>query len=185
MNRTQQRRVTIVLGAFFFLFFIVLGKAFKIQILDREALLARSHDQIFRELTVYPKRGNILDRNGHPLAINIQTYSIFTIPKNLKEDHESYRKLAKVIPSLDYKKILSKVKNRKRYTWLARKLPLKDKQVREIKKLKGIYIESVPKRIYPNGELLSQILGFVGIDNVGLSGVEYLFDKNSGGDLKF
>src|SRR5690606_37304966 len=48
--------------------------------------------------------------------------------------------------------------------------------------LKGIYIEAVPKRIYPNGELAAQVLGFVGVDNVGLAGVEYEFDKKLRGE---
>ena len=54
----------------------------------------------------------------------------------------------------------------------------------QIKKLKGIYIDSVPKRIYPNNELLAQTLGFVGIDNVGLSGIEYQFNDELKGEPK-
>ena len=177
MGYTHRKRVVFVLCVFFALLLVVVGKAFKIQVLDRGELLVRSHDQIFRESIIYPRRGNILDRNGKPLAINVQTYSIFTIPKNLKASGKSYRRLAEIVPSLSYDEILSKIKGRQRYTWLARKISLEDGQVEEIERLKGIYIESVPKRIYPNGELLSQVLGFVGIDNVGLSGIEYLFDK--------
>ncbi len=184
MNETCKKRITYFLTIFFFLFSIVIGKAFKIQILDKEALLERSRDQIVREATIYPKRGSILDRNGNPLAINTQTYSIFTIPKNLNNRFSNYKKLSTIIPSLPYRIILKKIKDRKRYTWLARKIPLKEEQVKQIKQLEGIYIEAVPKRIYPNGELLSQILGFVGIDNIGLSGVEYLFDKNLRGRPK-
>ena len=184
MNETCKKRINYFLVVFFFLFSIIVGKALKIQVFDQKALLKRSRDQIVREATIYPKRGSILDRNGNPLAINIQTYSIFTIPKNLDGRFSNYKKLSVIIPSLSYKAILKKIKDRKRYTWLARKISLDEGQVKQIKKLEGIYIESVPKRIYPNGELLSQILGFVGIDNIGLSGVEYLFDKELRGEPK-
>src|SRR5690606_18132930 len=78
--------------------------------------------------------------------------------------------------------IREKVKNRERYTWLARKMRLTDEQVEAIKKLKGIYIEAVPKRIYPNGELAGQVLGFVGIDNSGLAGIEYEYDQKLRGE---
>ncbi|MBT5096139.1 MAG: penicillin-binding protein 2, partial [Halobacteriovoraceae bacterium] len=182
-NPLRLRILTVFIG-FMALFTIILGKALKVQLIDRDALMARSKSQFLRETKIYPKRGNIYDRNGNPLAINVTTYSIFTIPKVLKGDRSSYRKLSKIVPELTYKKIKKKVHKRKRYTFLARKIPLTKAQVSKIKKLKGIYIESVPKRLYPNHELLSQIVGFVGLDNVGLAGLEYQFDKELKGEPK-
>lgn len=177
MGGAHRRRIAVTFCAFAVLFLAVLGKALKIQAIDREALLARSRDQILREVTVYPGRGRILDRKGAPLAINVRTYSIFTIPGSRGAWRESYRELARIVPSLTYGKILEKVRNRRRYTWLARKIPLDRGQVERVAALRGVYIEAVPKRSYPNGGLLAQVLGFVGTDNVGLSGVEYLFDE--------
>tara|TARA_R110000868_G_scaffold55424_4_gene172307 strand:+ start:7126 stop:9024 length:1899 start_codon:yes stop_codon:yes gene_type:complete len=177
-----KRRVIFVFTLLCIAFCAVLVKAFKVQVIDRDALLTKSRNQIFREVTVYPKRGHILDRNGHPLAINVQTYSLFTIPKQLEGDHSAYRELAKIVPHLPYAKIKSKVKNRDRYTWLARKIRLDDHQVEAVKKLKGIYIEAVPKRIYPNGDLAAQTLGFVGVDNSGLAGLEYEFNQKLKGE---
>ncbi len=177
-----KRRVIVVFTFLCIAFCAVLVKAFKVQVIDRDALLTKSRNQVFREVTVYPKRGHILDRNGHPLAINVQTYSLFTIPKQLEGDHSAYRELAKIVPHLPYAKIKSKVKNRDRYTWLARKIRLDDQQVEAVKKLKGIYIEAVPKRIYPNGDLAAQTLGFVGVDNSGLAGLEYEFNQKLKGE---
>ncbi len=184
IERNSKGKILFVFSCFGVLFFFVIGKAFKVQVVDRNKLLKRSKDQVFREIKVYPKRGNIYDRNGRPLALNVQTYSIFTMPKQLKGSSSIYKKLSRIVPELSYKKILKKVKNRTRYTWLARKIPLKKDQVKAIKALKGIYIDSVPKRIYPNNEVASQIIGFVGVDNVGLSGVEYRFDKELKGRPK-
>ena len=171
------RRIGITFFFFLFAFGVVIVKAFKVQVFDREELIKRSHRQVLRESTVYPKRGHIYDRNGNALAVNVQTYSIFTIPKN-NSKKTVYRKLSRIVPNLKYKSLLQKIKNRKRYTWLARKIKLNKEQVAQIKKLKGVYIEAVPKRFYPNHELLAQVLGFVGVDNVGLAGVEYYFDKS-------
>ncbi|MCO4792927.1 MAG: PASTA domain-containing protein [Bacteriovoracaceae bacterium] len=177
MNDNLLKRFKFTFLFFAIAFTMVLAKAFKVQVIDSKKLIAKSKGQFFRETKVYPKRGNIYDRGGNPLALNIQTYSIFTIPKNLKGDLTIYKKLEEIVPSLTYSKILKKTRKRKKFTWLGRKIKLEKSQVERIKKLKGVYIESVPQRMYPNHELLSQTLGFVGVDNVGLSGLEYLFDK--------
>lgn len=182
MNETQIRRLKISFVFFVIAFAMVIAKAFKVQVIDSKSLIAKSKGQFFRETKVYPKRGNVYDRNGNPLALNIQTYSLFTIPKNLKGDYSAYKKLEKIVPSLQYKKVLKRIKKRRKFTWLARKIQLEKEQVEAIKDLKGIYIESVPKRMYPNHELLAQTLGFVGVDNVGLSGLEYLYDKELRGE---
>ncbi len=174
----NKKKLLKIFWFFGIIFFLVFLKAFKVQVLDREMLLSRARSQFLRETKVYPKRGNIYDRDGNPLAINIQTYNLFTIPGNNKQDQESYRKLSKFVPELSYKKILNIVKERKRFTWLARKVQLKEEIVQEIKKIPRIYVEAVPKRIYPNKEVLSQVLGFVGVDNKGLSGLEYMYDED-------
>ncbi len=183
MEVGSKKRVKFLFFVFSTMFLLVVGKAFKVQVLDRKELIARSKSQFFREAKVYPKRGNIYDRNGNPLAINIQTYSIFTIPKNIKKNKwKPYRELSKIEPRLSLNFIKKRISNRKNYTWLARKIELTKEQVKKIKKLEGIYIDSVPKRVYPNHEVGSQILGFVGVDNIGLSGVEYSFDKELRGE---
>ena len=172
----SKKRVWFIFFIFCALFLIVWGKAFKLQVIDRKGLLARSSNQIFREIKSYPRRGYIYDREGSPLALNVQTYSIFTIPQKGKYK-KSYKALSKIVPQISYRKIKKSIHQRSRYTWLARKIRLRDEQVSKIKKLKGIYIDTVPKRFYPNQELAAQILGFVGIDNIGLAGLEYQFNK--------
>lgn len=178
MNSKEINAVKFTFIVFFVGFLMVAGKAFKIQVIDKDKLVTKSKGQYFRSSKVYPRRGNIYDRNGNPMAINIQTYSIFTIPKNVKDKDKTYKSLSKILPNHSLSYIKNRIKKRKRFTWIARKIKLSKDQVKAIKELKGVYIDSVPKRLYPNGELLSQLIGFVGIDNAGLSGIEYLFDKD-------
>ena len=177
MNRVEKNRIIFIFTCFCLFFLLVLGKAFKVQLIDAGDLIVRANSQFLRQATIYPKRGNIYDRNGHPLALNVQTYSIFTIPKATNGKNEVYRKLSKIVPELNYNEMISVVKKRKKFTWLSRKLRLNKYQVEDIKGLKGIFIEGTPERTYPNHELLSQVIGFVGLDNSGLSGLEYMFDK--------
>ena len=182
MNRLEKNRIIFVFTCFCLFFLLVLGKAFKVQLIDSSDLIVRANSQFLREATVYPKRGNIYDRSGHPLALNVQTYSIFAIPKSTDGKNEVYRKLASIIPELSYKEMITTIKKRKRFTWLGRKLRLTKNQVEKVKELKGIFIEGTPERVYPNHELLSQVIGFVGLDNKGLSGLEYLYDKELKGN---
>lgn len=184
MQSINRSKIFVVSLFFIIAYSAVLFKAFQIQVVDKDNLIARSRNQIFREATVYPRRGHIYDRHGSPLAINIQTYSIFTTPREDKSFDRSYRKLSQVIPELTYKEISKKISNRSRFTWLARKIELTKEQVEKIKQIDGVFIEAVPKRLYPNHETLAQTLGFVGVDNKGLAGIEFLFDKELRGEPK-
>lgn len=182
MNRVEKNRIIFVFTCFCLFFLLVLGKAFKVQLIDASDLIVRANSQFLRQATVYPKRGNIYDRSGHPFALNVQTYSIFTIPKATNGKNDVYKKLAKIVPELSYKEMMATIKKRKKFTWLGRKLRLSKDQVDDIKELKGVFIEGTPERTYPNHELLSQVVGFVGLDNRGLSGLEYMFDKELRGN---
>jgi cell division protein FtsI (penicillin-binding protein 3) len=179
----MKNRIFFSFIVFCFLFAVVVSKAFYIQVVNKEKLLAYAKSQFIREVKEYPNRGNILDRNGSPLAINVHVYNLFTIPR-IKND-EFYRKLkvlSQVVPELPYQKLRSLVQKRNKYTWLARKVHLSESQLKRIKKLEGIFVESHSERVYPNKELLAQTLGFVGIDSKGLAGMESSLNKDLMGE---
>jgi cell division protein FtsI/penicillin-binding protein 2 len=166
------------------LYFAVIIKAFYVQVVNREKLITYSRSQALRVVKSYPKRGNIYDRNGNPLAINVKKYNIFSIPKDNKSLKVELRKLVKELPGLSFNNLYKKLKDRKRYTWVKRQVELTDEQVEALKPLKQIFLESQSSRIYPNHELFGQLLGFVGVDNDGLSGVEYQFNKELKGQAQ-
>ena len=134
----------------------------------------------FKNLRV-PVRGEILDRNYNKLASSIKVYSIFCNPKKISIDDVRKKKLLSLlgISESSFDKILRSDKN---FVWLKRKVDYKT--YREILNLNidGIEFKEEYRRIYPNGSLCSTLLGIVGIDNVGLEGVEFYYDKylNSG-----
>jgi len=173
-----KNRILFSFFALSFLFAIAASKAFYLQVLNKEKLIKYAKSQFIREVKEYPNRGNILDRNGHPLAINVHVFNIFTIPKNKdRAFYDNLLALSKIVPELPYSKLKKTVEKRTRYTWLARKIALNETQVKEIKKLEGIFVEEHTQRVYPNRELMAQTLGFVGLDNTGLAGVENSFNK--------
>ncbi|MBL7665463.1 MAG: transpeptidase family protein [Bacteriovoracaceae bacterium] len=158
-------------------YFLVIVKAVYVQVINKNKLIQYSESQFFRKVKRYPKRGNILDRNSQPLAINIKTYGLFVIPKNIKNKYDVARRVEKIIPEIDKSQLLKKLKNRNKYTWIKRKMELTDTQVMAVKELDGVYLEEETRRFYPNGEISSQVLGIVNVDNSGLEGVEYYFDE--------
>lgn len=170
------KKAKIIFGIFIVAYVAIIFKALKIQVIDKEHLLAKASRQFLRERKVFPRRGHIYDRAGNPLAINIRTYSIFAIPKDIK-DESIYETLEKIIPGASAKEMRKSFAARGKFTWIARKVKLAPESVEIIKNIDGIHVEEIPKRMYPNHELASQVLGFVGLDNDGLSGVEKQFDK--------
>ncbi|MAX65912.1 MAG: hypothetical protein CME66_03150 [Halobacteriovoraceae bacterium] len=175
-------KITTVFILFIILFITVLGKALYIQVINRDKLIAYSESQIVRKTKIYPKRGYILDRNEAPLAINIQKYNLFTFVKNEKKLISELKKLNKILPDINVKKIISRVRKRKKFTWIKREVELNEDQVKAIKKFESVLVESKSSRFYPNHELLAQTLGFVGIDNDGLAGLEYEFNEKLQGE---
>ena len=166
-------------------FLSVVGRAFFIQVVSKDKLKKYSESQIVRELKIYPNRGQILDRNGNPLAINIDNYSIFMMPKEAgKEIDQTIKELSKLLKGVSYKDIKAKLSGRDRFTWIARKIPLEKSTLDKVKSLEGVYVELVPKRFYPNNELASQLLGYVGVDNKGLAGIEFELDQTLRGKVK-
>lgn len=180
----MKNRIIFTFLTFVVLYLAVVIKAFYVQVVNREKLITYSRSQALRVVKSYPKRGNIYDRNGNPLAINVKKYNIFSIPKNNSELKKELRTLTKEVPGLKYSALYAKLKDRNRYTWIQRQVELKESQVEKFKSFKQIFIESQSSRIYPNHELFGQVLGFVGVDNDGLSGVEYEFNKDLKGQAQ-
>ncbi|MBI4445184.1 MAG: transpeptidase family protein [Acidobacteria bacterium] len=122
------------------------------------------------------KRGEILDRHLEELAINVETESIFTHPREITDSASAARILAPLLGQ-DEQEVLRKLTVDRPFVYLARKVsPGQAQAVRQLR-MPGIYFQKESKRVYPNRELAAHLLGFVGIDNEGLSGLEYLYDE--------
>ena len=165
-------------------FITILIRAFYLQVINRENLKKYSESQIVRELKIYPNRGNILDRNHNPLAINIDTYSIFIMPKELVDKSGSLKKVSAILKDVSFKELSQKLKGRNRFTWVSRKIEISELDLKKLKAIAGVYVDKVPKRFYPNNEIASQLLGYVGVDNKGLAGLEFELDNDLKGKVK-
>jgi len=122
-------------------------------------------------------RADILDRNGVLLATSLTTASLFADPKLVIDAEEAARKLVATLPELDYRTVLAELTSDKRFVWLKRNLtPRQQFEVNRLG-LPGVSFQKEERRIYPQGNLAAHLVGFTGVDNNGLMGMEQSFDK--------
>ena len=123
-------------------------------------------------------RADIVDRNGNLLATSLTTQSLYADPKLISRPDEVARKLTQVLPELDYKDLLGKLSDeKKRFVWIKRNMPPKQQAAVHRLGLPGVYFEREERRFYPASNLTSHVVGFTGVDNNGLAGMEQSQNK--------
>ncbi len=121
-------------------------------------------------------RADIVDRNGLLLATNVRTASLYAEPRIMMNQDEAVAKLATVFPEIDKKDLLVRLHSDKSFTWVRRHLTPKQQAAVNALGIPGIGFLDETRRIYPQGRAAAHVLGYVGIDNEGLAGVEKAFD---------
>ena len=172
-------RIKITFLVMLILFIFIILRVFYIQIFDYKKLNEYASDLWSRNLPIEANRGLILDRNGVVLADNLTTTSLVLIPNQIKEKEKATEELAKIL-NVSYdemKKHVYKKTSIERVHPEGRRLSYDVAEKISDLKLDGIYLVKEAKRYYPYGNLLSHSLGYVGIDNQGLSGLELEYDE--------
>ena len=157
---------------------IAIAKVFYIQVFAYDKLSTLAESLWSRELPISADRGEIVDRNGVVLATNITTTSLVVIPNQIVDKEDAAKKISDILGS-DYEDMLehlSKHTSIERVHPEGRQLDYETAETIDALKIDGVYLVKESKRYYPYGDLLSHVLGYVGIDNQGLSGLELMFD---------
>lgn len=171
-------RMRFVLFLIVLLLILVIAKVFYIQVFKYNELNELANSLWSRNLPIKADRGLILDRNGVVLAKNLTTTSLVLIPNQIKDKESTAQKLAAIL-NVDYKEIykhVSKKTSIERVHPEGRQLSYEIADKINSLNLDGVYLVKESKRYYPGEELLSHTLGYVGIDNQGLSGLELVYD---------
>ncbi|MAE06659.1 MAG: penicillin-binding protein [Nitrospinae bacterium] len=155
-------------------------KLLVIQIRDRGRLAAYADRQLRRALRVRAKRGDILDDRGRPLAVSMDAFSLYANPREVKNPVMVSRRLSKIL-GLPPAKLNKKLRRRGSYVWLKRKLTPEQKDQVGALKEPGLGFVTESRRFYPKREMASSLLGFVGVDENGLAGVELARDADMKG----
>lgn len=157
---------------------IAIARVFYIQVFSYKKLSNLAESLWSRELPISADRGEIVDRNGVVLATNITTTSLVVIPNQIEDKEDAAKKISDILGS-DYEDMLahlSKKTSIERVHPEGRQLDYETAEKIDALKIDGVYLVKESKRYYPYGDLLSHVLGYVGIDNQGLSGLELYYD---------
>ena len=185
-NRTMLRRALFLLTVCGIVAFSVLiFQLFRLQILRHDELEGAALRQQLRSTTVPAGRGTIYDRNGTVLAMSATTYTVYLSPAEIAMNGEDAALIAQGLSELlgtDREKILSMIEDRRTwYKTVARQIEAdtaaRVREFKDLHDLRGVKLEPDTKRYYPFSSLASHLIGFVGVDNTGLAGVEYSFNK--------
>jgi len=179
-RRTRLRLMLLALSVS--LWALVIGiRLVHLQVLGREFFEQQGARQSERTLNLDPRRGPILDRTGRPLAVSVDAESLYAVPQDVVDAQATTQALARAL-SLDAagrREVLAKLQQRsKAFVWVQRKVdPGKARHVRELQ-LEGIGFLTEHRRYYPQRELAAHVLGWVNLDNEGMSGVEHALEKD-------
>jgi cell division protein FtsI (penicillin-binding protein 3) len=169
------------LGAILFFWLLcVVFRLVQLQVVKYGEFQQRASKQQQRTIDVSPRRGIIYDRNGHELAMSVNVDSVFAVPSEVPDQANTAELLARILKT-DAKSLLSKMKSSHSFTWIARKVdPDVSARIRSLS-LRGVYFQQESKRYYPKKELAAQVLGYVGMDDEGLAGLEHEYESTMGG----
>lgn len=186
----QNNRIKLIFLIVVLVFIIIIIRVFCLQVVEYRKLNTLAENLWSRNLPVGADRGRILDRNGKIIAGNVTTSSLVLIPNQIKNKEEVSKKLAEVLGvSYDemYKHVSKKV-SIERVHPEGRDLSYEISEKINNFKYDGVYLLKETERYYPYKETLSHVIGYVGIDNQGLSGLELLYDKyltGTNGSIKY
>ena len=173
----MKSRIVVLFVLFSSIWGMILFRAFHLQVMPQKKLEKLQERQFKTSVTLRSRRGTLFDRNGRELAVSVASYSLYADPKIIKDPYGAAKRLARIIKA-PRQQIYKKLKNKKRrFVWIERQLDKKKKQRISDLKIYGLGFIEEPKRIYPNDHLLSQTLGIVGREGLGLEGLELSLDK--------
>jgi cell division protein FtsI (penicillin-binding protein 3) len=172
-DRPRALRRGLLLGGILALWMLgLIARLYYLQIVQYVDLLARAQRQQQRTIEVAGKRGTIFDRQMNPLAMSLEVESVYAVPSEIPDPDMVTHLLAPVL-GLDPSDLLGRFRAFRSFCWVKRKVTTEEAtRVRELN-LKGIYFQREAKRFYPKGELAAHIIGYIGLDDKGLAGLEY------------
>src|SRR3954464_1830358 len=165
------RRLFIFAAVLCFWIVAIVSRLLYLQLFEYGDFVKQASRQQQRSIEVSPPRGVIYDRNGRELAMSVSADSVFAVPSEIPDQINTASLLARILKT-EPQDILARFKSSHAFCWIARKLDNDTAaRIRDLN-LKGIYFEKESKRFYPKRELAAQAIGFVGLDDEGLGGLE-------------
>jgi cell division protein FtsI/penicillin-binding protein 2 len=178
--RTIERRIGLLFGVFLLCFCAVIVRAFWLQGVQGAELASQAVSQQTQAVPLPSLRGSVLDRHGNELAASEDSATIFAIPAEVEQPVRVAEQLAPIL-ELQEDDVLREVSSDESYVALAHKVDLPTAKRIERLELAGIGDDPDSRRVYPQGTLAAQVIGAVGAENEGLTGLEVGEDEVLGG----
>ncbi len=182
IRKRLKSRLTVIKALFIAVLIIFSARLAWLQLLKHDDFVAAANNQQNLIINIQAKRGTVYDRNNKILAQDIDSYSYYVVPENIKNKSAAAKKLTRLTDSADW---LLKFKKHPRFLWVSRKTSKSLEARFEKSDIETLNRIIEPQRVYPAGDLALSLLGRVDIDNNGLSGIELQYnDYLSGKDGK-
>jgi cell division protein FtsI (penicillin-binding protein 3) len=174
-NLAKNSRLYLLGAMLLFWCVAICGRLVYLQIFRYGSFVKQAEHQQQREIPLSAKRGVIYDRAGHELAMSVLVDSAFAVPTEVKDLPTAVSLITRITGD-DHNVVLADCRNHKTFCWVARKAD--DETIERIKslRLQGIHFQKEPKRFYPARDLAAQVVGTVGMEDSGQSGIEHAFD---------
>ena len=176
-------RFWLISGFFLFWALAITARLFWLQIISHHDYVERAQKQQQRAFEVAPRRGILYDRNMRELAMTVQADSVYAVPSEINDAQSAARTLAAIVHTDSEDKltrvdqIARRLEDGKNFAWVARRVSPEVSQKLHALNMKGIYFQKEFQRFYPNAQIAAQVLGYVGLDDNGLGGIEGKFDS--------
>jgi cell division protein FtsI (penicillin-binding protein 3) len=166
------------------LFILLIGRLFELQIIHHAYYSRLADNQHIEKLDLQPDRGTIYDRNGNPLAVSRDIFSLYTDPEFVKDPAGAAKVLSKAL-GYSARQLEKKLHSSTKFEWIERRIPVEKKKLVSSLHLEGLYFMLEKGRFYPGGSTLAQVLGFCGLDNIGRWGLEESLQEHLKGRMGF
>lgn len=177
-------RVFVVLALLVFWVVLIGGRLMWLQVFRHHYYVEEAARQQEHSFEVAPRRGVLYDRNLHALAMTVLVDSVYAVPSEIPDKAETAAALAKIVHTdptdgfTTQKQILARLNDSRNFAWVARKQDAAAVDKVKALDLKGIYFQKEFKRFYPDNRIAAQVLGYVGLDDNGLGGLEEEFNDD-------
>jgi len=179
VNSSQKRRMWIVIGVLIFAALIIVGRLVAFQVVQGPEWAERAGDEIL--VVAKPDRGAIYDRNGAVLAANTADYQIGVSPRLVTESEEMATALAPILQQSRYE-ILGVLQSDQSFALLSGRVSAEVAELVRALPYEGLQIDPLPRRFYPQENMLCHSLGYVDFDGNGGSGVEGYYQRELAGE---
>lgn len=157
---------------------VLVGRSFYLQVINNDFLQEKGDSRYRRDIEISASRGKIVDRNGSMLAVSTPMKSIWAIPADARTMTVPQKKQLAELLDMSVRELDGKIATEKTFTFVKRQVPPETADRIATLKLPGVHQEKEYRRFYPAGDMTAHVVGFTGLDDKGLEGVELAFQNS-------